>query len=74
MANPFGIPDEMFVSIVKTVMEQQTQAKKNPTDLTDAAKKSAETAKQLYDAYLAVGFNEKQAFELVKGILTTRKN
>lgn len=38
------------------------------------AKKSASTAKQLYDAYVEVGFTKNQAFELVKGILTARKN
>lgn len=39
-----------------------------------AAKKSASTAKQLYDAYVEVGFTQEQAFELVKGILTAKKN
>ena len=38
------------------------------------AKKSAKTAKQLYDAYVEVGFTQEQAFELVKGILTAEKN
>ena len=39
-----------------------------------AAKKSASTAKQLYDAYVEAGFTQEQAFELVKGILTTKRN
>lgn len=43
-------------------------------DPVDMAKKSASTAKQLYDAYVEVGFTQEQAFELVKGILTTKKN
>lgn len=38
------------------------------------AKKSASTAKQLYDAYVEAGFTQEQAFELVKGILTAKKN
>lgn len=79
MNNSFGIPDDLLIAIVKAVTEQQItknlmQEKKPLVNLAELAKKSAETAKQLYDAYIAVGFNEKQAFELVKGILTTKKN
>jgi hypothetical protein len=79
MNNPFGIPDDLFIAVVKAVTEQQItknpmQEKKPFVNPAELAKKSAETAKQLYDAYIAVGFNEKQAFELVKGILTAKKN
>jgi len=79
MNNPFGIPDDLFIAVVKAVTEQQItknpmQEKKPIVNPAELAKKSAETAKQLYDAYIAVGFNEKQAFELVKGILTAKKN
>ena len=47
---------------------------KMASDPAAAAKKSASTAKQLYDAYVEAGFTQEQAFELVKGILTAKKN
>lgn len=81
MNNPFGLPDEVMTAIITAVMNQQTQATKNHKpenpfniDLSAMAKKSASTAKQLYDAYVEVGFTQEQAFELVKGILTARKH
>ena len=40
----------------------------------DMAKKSASAAKQFYDAYAEAGFTQEQAFELVKGILTAKRN
>ena len=33
----------------------------------------AKAAKELYDAYIEVGFNEVQAFELLKLVLSIRK-
>ena len=33
----------------------------------------AKAAKELYDAYVEVGFNEVQAFELLKLVLSIRK-
>ncbi len=81
MNNPFGLPDEVMTAIVTAVLNQQTQATKsskseNPfnVDTVAMAKKSAKTTKQLYDAYVEVGFTQEQAFELVKGILTAKKN
>lgn len=81
MNNPFGLPDEVMTAIITAVMNQQTQATKshkpeNPFNIDPAAmtKKSASTAKQLYDAYVEAGFTQEQAFELVKGILTARKH
>lgn len=78
MMNPFGLPDEVFEMLVKEAIKQQTASKKstNPlnVDAVAMAKKSATTAKQLYDAYVEVGFTQEQAFELVKGILTAKKN
>lgn len=81
MNNPFGIPDEMLVAMVNAAMQQKAQQTKSSrpdkpfnTDPAAMAKKSASTAKQLYDAYVEAGFNEVQAFELVKGILTAKKN
>lgn len=81
MNNPFGLPDDVMTAIVTAVLNQQTQATKshkpeNPFNVNPAAmaKKSASTAKQLYDAYVEAGFTQEQTFELVKGILTARKN
>lgn len=82
MNNPFGIPDDLFIAMVNAAIKQQNgqQTKShtpgNPFKIDPAAmaKKSASTAKQLYDAYVEVGFTAEQAFELVKGILTAKKN
>lgn len=81
MDNPFGLPNEVMTAIVTAALNQQTQATKsskpkNPfnVDAPAMAKKSASTAKNLYDAYVEAGFTAGQAFELVKGILTARKN
>lgn len=84
MNNPFGIPDELMNAVTAAAFKQQREMKKgykpeNPfkVDLSnpvDMAKKSASMAKQLYDAYVEAGFTEKQAFKLVNGILTAKKN
>lgn len=81
MNNPFGIPDDLLVAMVNAAIQQKGQQTKrhtpeNPFKIDPAAmaKKSASTAKQLYDAYVEVGFTAEQAFELVKGILTAKKN
>lgn len=81
MNNPFGIPDEVLIAAVNAVIQQKGQQTKSHTpenpfkiDPAAMAKKSASTAKQLYDAYVEVGFTVEQAFELVKGILTAKKN
>lgn len=86
MNNPFGLPDEVMTAIIRAVVNQQKASEKqtrnnflspeNPfkVDRVEMAKKSASTAKQLYDAYVEVGFTQEQAFDLVKGILTAKKN
>lgn len=81
MNNPFGIPDEVLIAAVNAVIQQKGQQTKSHTpenpfkiDPAAMAKKSASTAKQLYDAYVEAGFTAEQAFELVKGILTAKKN
>ena len=82
MNNPFDIPDDlMTAAIVAAMKERSAQQQKhskpeNPfnVDTVAMAKKSAKTTKQLYDAYVEVGFTQEQAFELVKGILTAKKN
>lgn len=80
MNNPFGIPDELMNAVIVAAFKQQEMKKGNKPenpfniDPAAAAKKSASTAKQLYDAYVEAGFTQEQAFELVKGILTANKN
>ena len=78
MMNPSGLPDEVSEMLVKEATKQQTASKKstNPlnVDAVAMAKKSATTAKQLYDAYVEVVFTQEQAYELVKGILTAKRN
>lgn len=71
----------MLIAAVNAVIQQKGQQTKSHTpenpfkiDPAAMAKKSASTAKQLYDAYVEVGFTAEQAFELVKGILTAKKN
>lgn len=74
MNNPFGIPDEVFNTILSSAIKQgmaQSTKKPNP----EANKKvpvaeSAKLAKQLYDSYIEAGFNETQAFELLKLMLS----
>lgn len=86
MNNPFGLSDEVMTAIITAVVNQQKASEKqtrnnflspeNPfkVDTVEMAKKSASTAKQLYNAYVEVGFTQEQAFDLVKGILTAKKN
>lgn len=83
MNNPFGIPDDLMTAAIVAAMKersaQQQQKNSKPenpfnVDTVAMAKKSAKTTKQLYDAYVEVGFTQEQAFELVKGILTAKKN
>jgi hypothetical protein len=81
MNNPFGIPDELMNAVISAAFKQQQEKTKshkpeNPFKVDPAAmaKKSASTAKQLYDAYVEAGFTVEQAFELVKGILTAKRN
>ena len=81
MNNAFGIPDDLLIAMVNAAIQQKGQQTKshtpeNPFKIHPAAmaKKSASTTKQLYDAYVEVGFTAEQAFELVKGILTAKKN
>ena len=78
MSNPFNISDDLMIAIIKDAVNQQKKQKTPETnfniDPATAAKKSAKTAKQLYDAYVEAGFTQEQAFELVKGILTAKRN
>lgn len=84
MNNPFGIPDELMNAVISAAIKHQREMTKshkpeNPfkvdlSDPADVAKKSASHSKRLYDAYVEAGFTQEQAFELVKGILTAKRN
>ncbi len=60
-----------ILSAIKMQMEQEQKERKKGDNaarpnLTDAkARKSAATAKKFYDAYIAAGFKEEEAFKLV---------
>lgn len=79
MNNPFCIPDEVFdlivASAVKQGLHQSTAGgTKRPAPNTPPQKKTtpeeaAKAAKELYDSYVNAGFNEVQAFELLKLVL-----
>lgn len=80
MNNPFGLPDDLFGAILASAIAEgmnpannRTMKKPNP----EASKQNAYTpedgakaAKKIYDSYVAAGFNEVQAFELLKLVLS----
>ena len=81
MNNPFGIPDEVFDLMVTSAVKQgihQSMAggtkRPNPNMAAQQKKTTPEEgAKELYDSYVNAGFNEVQAFELLKTVLTTKR-
>lgn len=82
MNNPFGIPDDVFEGMVASILKAQGKTRpgnnaniqKVEFNVAEEAKKSASISMALYKAYKEVGFTQEQAFELVKGILTAKKN
>lgn len=77
MNNPFGLPDEVMSAVIAAALNNQKKGytpenpfgkepEKKPPDVGEKAKKSADTAKKFFDAYVAAGFTEAQAFELTK--------
>ena len=75
--NPFGLPNEVFDAVVASaIMGNLAPGMKKPNP--DTVKKpshqeGAKAAKEIYDSYVAVGFSESQAFELLKTVLTTKR-
>lgn len=71
MNNPFGLPDDLFGAILASAIAEGMK-KPNP----EASKQNAtpedgaKAAKKIYDSYVAAGFNEVQAFELLKLVLS----
>ena len=79
MNNPFGLPDELFGAILASAITEgmntaNNRSMKNPHP--EASKQNAtpedgaKAAKKIYDSYVAAGFNEVQAFELLKLVLS----
>lgn len=78
MNNPFGIPDEVFDLMVTSAVKQgihQSMAggTKRPNPNMTTPDEGAKAAKEIYDSYVAVGFTDTQAFELLKTVLTTKR-
>ena len=80
MNNPFGIPDELFDLMVTSavkhgVHQSMAGGTKRPNPNMAAPQKKAtpdegaKAAKEIYDSYVKAGFNEIQAFELLKLVL-----
>lgn len=86
MMNLFGVPvsDDVVAALLSAAAsKRQEEAKKafkpdkpfgekEVTDVEAKAKKSAETAKKFFDAYMAQGFTRVEAFRLTVGNLNTK--
>lgn len=84
--NLFGVPvpdDVVKAAMLAAVNKRQEEAKKtfNPDtpfdkketpDVETKAKKSAETAKNFFDAYMKCGFTRAEALKLTIGNLNTK--
>ena len=80
MNNPFGLPDELFGAILASAITEgmntanNRSMKKNPHPVApkqDVSPEDGATAsKKIYDSYVKAGFNEVQAFELLKLVLS----
>ena len=79
MNNPFGLPDAVFNAILESAFTGAvvTNMKNAKPNVTPAAPKQdvptedgAKAAKEIYDSYVRAGFNEAQAFELLKLVLS----
>lgn len=78
MNNPFDLSDDLFGAILASAIAERmnptsnrTMKKSNPAEFKQdiTPEDGAKTAKKIYDSYVAVGFNEVQAFELLKLVL-----
>ena len=58
MNNPFGLPDELFGAILASAITEGMNTA------------SSRSMKKIYDSYVKAGFNEVQAFELLKLVLS----
>ncbi len=75
--------DEFFNAIIEAAMKQGLRQQSNVKSeaktadmaqlMKEGAKRAAESAKELYDAYIKAGFVPEQAFQLVKIKLANKK-
>ena len=86
MMNLFGVPvsdDVVAAFLAAAANKRQEEAKKafkpdspfgkkESQDVENKAKKSADTAKKFFDAYMARGFTRAEAFKLTVGNLNTK--
>ncbi|RKJ00476.1 hypothetical protein D7X87_22815 [bacterium D16-54] len=86
MMNLFGVPvsdDVAAAFLAAAANKRQEEAKKafkpdspfgkkESQDVENKAKKSADTAKKFFDAYMAQGFTRAEAFKLTVGNLNTK--
>jgi hypothetical protein len=86
MLNLFGVPvpDNVAAAFLAAAANKRQEeakeaykpadlsGKKEAPDMESKAKKSADTAKKFFDAYLAEGFSRSEALELTKGNLNTK--
>lgn len=79
MNNPFGLPDELFGAILASAITEgmntansRSMKKPNPAvpKQNTPPEDGAKAAKEIYDSYVKAGFNEIQAFELLKLVLS----
>ena len=85
MLNLFGVPvpDDIAAAFIAAAASKRAEESKKAykpehpwgkeaPDSESKAKKSAETAKKFFDAYMDQGFSREEAFELTKGNLNTK--
>ena len=86
MMNLFGvpIPDDVAAAFLAAAANKRQEeakkafkpdspfGKKESQDVENKAKKSADTAKKFFDAYMAQGFTRAEAFKLTVGNLNTK--
>lgn len=85
MINLFGVPvpDDVASAFLAAAASKRAEGAKKSykpenlwgeeaPDTESKAKKSAETAKKFFDAYMAKGFSREEALELTKSNLNTK--
>lgn len=72
MNNPFGLPDELFGAILASAITEgmNTASNRSMKKQDVPPEDGATAAKKIYDSYVKAGFNEIQAFELLKLVLS----
>ena len=69
-----GVSDADMVRKVTASGRSPSPAQEQQQRKATTPAEGAKTAKEIYDSYVAAGFNEVQAFELLKAVLTAHKN